>query len=208
MLNDTLLNGSMYGWLTNLQAILSNQARVVCSLWIQCGTTAMTTGAWRDIYLVCWLTTLKSTVWGIFPHSHMSSEYSVSPMHVWVSGEMPWNAIGQVTGWWMQSQFLETCLDTKCTCFWKKTCSLLSLFWYFVMLRQWWAVKVQTPVLPQKHGEDFQGLWQENPALFCLFGLVPLPVIAYLWNLPKLFNILIYTVAVAVCSYKGQCVQM
>lgn len=69
-------------------------------------------------------------------------------------------------------------------------------------------MKVQTLALPQTHSEDFQGLWLENPALLCLFGLVLLPVIAYLWNLPKLFNILIYTGAVVVCFSKGQCVHM
>lgn len=44
-----------------------------------------------------------------------------------------------------------------------------------------------TPALPNKHSENFQGLWLESPALLCLFGLVPLTVIAYLWNSPKLF---------------------
>lgn len=86
MLNETLLDGYMYGWLTNLQALLSNQSRFCLFTLRQCGTTAMTTGAGLDVYLVCWLMSLNrlKALGGIFRHLPLSSEYSVSPTHVCV----------------------------------------------------------------------------------------------------------------------------
>lgn len=63
------------------------QSQQICLFTVrQCGTTAMTTGAGLDIYLVCWLMSLNhlNTLGGIFRHLPLSSEYSVSPMHVCV----------------------------------------------------------------------------------------------------------------------------
>lgn len=182
----------------------------------QCGTLAMTTGAGLDIYLVCWLSCLKrlKAQGGIFRHLPLSSEYSVSLTHVCVLykhrglGGTPAGRYCE-GGYPQFSLFSEISLTQSLSDLnavtqvqLAATLSLLS-----GVLSKRGAVKVQTPHRPHKLSEDIQGLWLESPALLCLFGLVPLPVIAYLWNLPKLFYIPIYARAIAVCSYKGQCVQ-
>lgn len=86
MFNETLLDGYVYGWLTNLQALLSNRTRFVCSLLNNVGHLPWQLELGLDIYLVCWLMSPKclKAQGGIFRHLPLSWEYSVSLMHVCV----------------------------------------------------------------------------------------------------------------------------
>lgn len=176
-------------------------------------------------YLSCVLTyEAPEAHGGIFRHLPLSSEYSVSLMRVCILYKhcgLSGTPLGRsIEGGSLQFDLFPSCLQTcfenfpltqTVSCWetheWQRR-RMLSPSLCFGTVAKWGAVKVQTQALPHKHSEVFQGLWLESPALLCLFGLVPLPVIAYLWNLPKLFYIPIYTRAIAVCSYKGQCVQM
>lgn len=81
------LLGWIHVWMADKPAGSVEQSQQICLFTVrQCGTTAMTTGAGLDIYLVCWLMSLNhlNTLGGIFHHLPLSSEYSVSPMHVCV----------------------------------------------------------------------------------------------------------------------------
>lgn len=91
----------------------------------------------------------------------------------------------------------------------KKLHRLLSPFRYLVsLLLTVWHSESPNPRICNKNTVKTSKAsgWKTQPCSACL-GWSLLPVIAYLRNLPKLFNIPIYTGPVAVCMYKGQCVQ-
>lgn len=91
----------------------------------------------------------------------------------------------------------------------KKLHRLLSPFRYLVsLLLTIWHSESPNPHICNKNTVKTSKAsgWKTQPCSACL-GWSLLPVIAYLRNLPKLFNIPIYTGPVAVCMYKGQCVQ-
>lgn len=79
--------GWIHVWMADKPAGSIEQSDHICLFALrQCGTLAMTTGAGLDIYLVCWLMSPKrlKAQGGIFRHLPLSSEYSVSLMHVCV----------------------------------------------------------------------------------------------------------------------------
>lgn len=199
-------------WVADKAAGSVEQSRQICLFAPrQCGTTAMTTGAGLDIYLACWLMSLNclKALQGNFfspfffpPFLPLVLELGIQCFSLYACvrfcvntadkvellREGQWAVISSLwlcwfvffPGWGEGHLVLMQTLPGK-----TRKAELWGRLGHFSMTLL--QVEVQWKSNLPLHCEDFQGLWLENPALLCLFGPVPLPVIAYLWNLPKLF---------------------